>query len=65
MIGGNTDKRREGMTRREFLKRNMVVLAALALFASPLKAFAGIFKRQPRSPNVSDKEGRYYRTLAG
>ncbi len=59
------DKLKEGMTRREFLKNNVLIVAALALFGSPLKAFAGIFKRQPRSPNVSDKEGRYYRRLAG
>jgi anaerobic selenocysteine-containing dehydrogenase len=56
---------KEGMTRREFLKRNVIILAALAFLGSPLKSFAGIFKRQPRGPNVSDKEGRYYRTLAG
>ena len=57
--------RKEGMTRREFLKRNVIVFAALAFFASPLKSFADIFRRQTRGPNVSDKEGRYYRTLAG
>ena len=56
---------KEGMTRREFLKRNVIVFAALAFFASPLKSFADIFKRRPDGPNVSDKEGRYYRALAG
>ncbi|MDD4879242.1 MAG: hypothetical protein PHR22_02160 [Candidatus Omnitrophica bacterium] len=59
------DKRRKGMTRREFLKKNILIIAVLALFGSPLKAFADVFKRKPRGPNVSDKEGRYYRTLAG
>ncbi|MFA5338607.1 MAG: hypothetical protein WC317_00475 [Candidatus Omnitrophota bacterium] len=58
------DTRKEGMTRREFLKRNILIIAALALFGSPLKAFAGVFKRKAVS-NVSDKEGRYYRRLAG
>lgn len=56
---------REGMTRREFLKRNMLVVAALAFFASPLKSFADYFRQQPRKPNVSDKEARYYKRLAG
>ena len=59
------DKLKEGMTRREFLKRNIIVFAALAFFSSPLKSLADIFRRQPRGPNVTEKEGRYYRTLAG
>lgn len=59
------DTHREGMTRREFLKKNMIIIGALALFASPLKSFADIFRRQPSKPNVSDKEARYYKTLAG
>ncbi|MDD5073526.1 MAG: hypothetical protein PHX64_06100 [Candidatus Omnitrophica bacterium] len=59
------DTRKEGMTRREFLKRNILIIAALALFGSPLKAFAGVFKSKADGSNVSDKEGRYYRRLAG
>ena len=59
------DTRKEGMTRREFLKKNMVIVAALAFIGSPLKSFADIFRRQPHKPNVSDKEARYYKTLAG
>ncbi len=59
------DKLKEGMTRREFLKNNILIVSALALFGSPLKAFAGIFGRKADNPNVSDKEGRYYRRLAG
>jgi len=65
MRGGNMGIRKEGMTRREFLKRNMIIIGALALFASPLKSFADVFRRQARNPNVSDKEARYYKTLAG
>lgn len=56
---------KQTMTRRGFLKRNMIVVAALALLSSPLKSFADIFRRQPRKPNVSGKEARYYKTLAG
>lgn len=56
------DTRKEGMSRREFLKRNMIVVAALAFFGSPLKSLADYFKRKP---NVADKEARYYKTLAG
>ena len=59
------DTRKEGMTRREFLKKNMIIIGVLALFASPLKSFADIFRRGPHKPNVSDKEARYYKTLAG
>src|SRR3990167_5970532 len=63
--GENMETGKQGMTRRDFLKRNMIVVAALALLSSPLKSFADIFRRQPRKPNVSGKEARYYRTLAG
>lgn len=59
------DTLKKGMTRRDFLKRNIIIAAALALLSSPLKSFADIFRRQPRRPNVSEKEARYYRTLAG
>lgn len=50
------------MTRREFLKRNLILVSALAFIGAPLKVFAGAFRRRP---NVSDKEARYYKRLAG
>ena len=64
--GGHMETGKEGMTRREFLKKNVIVVAAFAFLASPLKSFADtFFRRQPCKPNVSDREARYYKTLAG
>ena len=63
--GESMENNKKGMTRREFLKRNLFVVAALAFLGSPFKSFADIFKGHPLQPNVSDKEARYYKTLAG
>ena len=56
------DIRIDKMDRREFLKMNFVLAAAIAFLSTPLKGFADMFKR---GPNISDKEARYYRRLAG
>ncbi|MDD5269840.1 MAG: hypothetical protein PHE80_01475 [Candidatus Omnitrophica bacterium] len=49
-------------TRREFLKRNIVLAAAVLAASGLLKALSGAFGRKA---NVSDREARYYKTLAG
>lgn len=54
--------KKDTMTRREFLKRNLILVSALAFIGAPLKAFARAFGHRP---NVSDKEARYYKRLAG
>ena len=53
------------MTRREFLKRNLFAIAALVFLGSSLRSLVDIFRGRAGRPNVSDKEARYYRTLAG
>lgn len=52
----------KGITRREFLKRNIVLAAAVFAAGGLLKALSGAFGRKA---NVSNKEARYYKTLAG
>jgi hypothetical protein len=52
----------KGITRREFLKRNIVLAAAVFIAGGFLKALAGALGRKP---NVSDREARYYKTLSG
>jgi hypothetical protein len=52
----------KNITRREFLKRNFVLAAAVLIAGGLVKALSGAFGRKA---NVSDKEARYYKTLAG
>ena len=59
---GITEADMKGITRREFLKRNIVLAAAVFAAGGLLKALSGAFGRKA---NVSDKEARYYKTLAG
>jgi anaerobic selenocysteine-containing dehydrogenase len=54
--------KKEVLTRRQFLKRNILLALALAFLGYPLKAFGRTFRREP---NVSDKEARFYSRLAG
>jgi len=54
---------RELLTRRQFLKRNILLAFALAFLSGPLtKAFGRTVKRES---GVSDKEARFYSKLAG
>ncbi|MFA5165320.1 MAG: hypothetical protein WC481_07140 [Candidatus Omnitrophota bacterium] len=59
---GITEADMKGITRREFLKRNFVLAAAVLIAGGLVKALSGVFGRKA---NVSDKEARYYKTLAG
>ncbi|MFA5147805.1 MAG: hypothetical protein WC369_09420 [Dehalococcoidales bacterium] len=50
------------VTRREFLKKNLMLAAAMFFIGGVPGKLAEYFGRKA---NVSDKEARYYRTLAG
>lgn len=52
----------EVLTRRQFLRRNVLLALALAFLGFPLKALGGTARQEP---NVSDKEARFYSKLAG
>lgn len=55
------------ITRREFFKAGMLFLIALAVSRFSFKSAGRVFQRfgGERRTNVSDKEGRFYKTLAG
>ena len=59
---GITEAEMKKITRREFLKRNFVLAAVVLAAGGFIKALSGAFGRKA---NVSDKEARYYKTLAG
>lgn len=59
-IGGDMDK---DITRREFLKKNIVMLTAL-FFAKHLSHIRSSFAKN-KQQHLAHKEARYYKELAG
>lgn len=55
---------RLNLTRRQFLKGNILLAAMLAFSRLPLKAFKEAF-RSAEKPNISNREARFYSNLAG
>ncbi len=54
-----------GLTRRQFLKGNILLAIALAFSKLPFKAFKEAFRNKEK-PNTSlNKEARFYSNLAG
>lgn len=53
-----------GLTRRQFLKGNILLVIGLAFSKFPFKVIKDAFRNENR-PNISDKEARFYSKLAG
>lgn len=53
-----------GLTRRQFLKGNILLVIVLAFSKFPFKVIKDAFRNRNR-PNLSDKEARFYSNLAG
>jgi|GEM_PF-2491721 len=52
------------LTRRQFLKGNILLAIALVLSKLPFKVLKEAFQKR-NEPNVSNKEARFYSNLAG
>lgn len=53
-----------GLTRRQFLKGNILLVIVLAFSKFPFKVIKDAFRNENRL-NISDKEARFYSKLAG